>query len=68
LRKRRSVMASTTGTRSATRSNLVTVAASPAVGEMVKPAPTTCATSWIVAPRNIPAVRPSNPRALAMIG
>ena len=29
----------------------------PASGEIMYPAPTTCATSWIVPPRNTPAAR-----------
>ena len=44
------------------------VAVSPAAGEMEKPAPTTCATSWMVAPMNTPARVASSPSQLVSAG
>ena len=44
------------------------VAVSPATGEIAYPAPTTCATSWMVPPRKIPAARSSRPESVAITG
>ena len=54
---------STTGASIDTRISLTTVAVSPTSGPIEKPAPTTCATSWMVAPRNTPDSSAVNPKA-----
>ncbi len=59
---------STTGASVVTRMSLTSVAVSPASGDTEKPAPTTCATSWIVPPKKIPVARASSPSVWARIG
>ncbi|MNM95961.1 hypothetical protein D3C81_1084240 [compost metagenome] len=57
-----------TGRSMATRISLTTVAVSPVSVDMPYPAPTTWATSWMVAPRNTPAICGDNENQLAIIG
>src|SRR4051794_35725994 len=52
---------STNGSIKKTRNSFTTTAVLPAVSETAYPAPTTCATSWIVAPSMTPVVCGSNP-------
>src|SRR4030095_9869209 len=61
-------IASTTGNIRKTRNNLTITAVLPAVSDTAYPDPTTCATSWIVAPSMTPAVCASNPNQLQMSG
>ncbi len=63
-----SAIISTTGTSNDTLNSLVIVAMSPDSGETAYPAPTTCATSWIVPPRKIPANLSSKPKTLTTMG
>ena len=58
----------TTGASIETRISLTSVAVSPVSGPMEKPAPTTCATSWMVPPRNTPESRASKWNTCASIG
>ncbi|MNT82496.1 hypothetical protein D3C72_2222320 [compost metagenome] len=58
----------TTGISMATRNILARVAASPTSGEMIKPAPTTWATSWMEPPRNNPASAVVRPKFLTING
>ncbi|MNF95386.1 hypothetical protein D3C84_781340 [compost metagenome] len=57
-----------TGSSMAMRISFTTVAVSPMSCDMLYPAPTTCATSWMVAPRNTPACSGSRPSARAITG
>src|SRR5262245_24955471 len=61
-------IASTTGNIRKTRNNLTITAVLPAVSDTAYPAPTTCATSWIVAPSITPAVCASNSSHTQMSG
>ena len=58
----------TIGNNNVTLNNLITVAVSPVISETVKPAPITCATSWMVAPKKIPADISLISKYLLMIG
>src|SRR5262249_24699034 len=57
-------MQSTVGSIRKTRNNLTITAVLPAVSDAAYPAPTTCATSWMVAPNITPVVCWSNPSAM----
>ena len=63
-----SAITTTTGARQETRMSLTSVEVSPAVSEIEKPAPTTCATSCTVPPMKAPAVRSSKPSDRVRIG
>lgn len=67
-RRASSTAATITGSSIATRISLTKVAASPVSRDRLQPAPTTWATSWIVAPRNTPALRGSSASDCAIIG
>src|SRR5882757_3956393 len=56
-------MTRTSGSISRTRNNLTTTAVLPTASETAYPAPTTCATSWMVAPSRTPVDCGSNPSA-----
>ena len=58
----------TIGNNNVTLNNLITVAVSPVISETVKPAPITCATSWMVDPKKIPADISLISKYLLMIG
>jgi len=57
-----------TGSSMTTRDSFTMVATFPASGENAKPAPTTCATSWMVAPMKMPAWALSKPASRAIAG
>src|SRR5262245_14511905 len=61
-------MQSTIGNISSTRNSFTITAAFPAVSDTAYPAPTTCATSWMVAPSITPVVCWSNPSAMQASG
>src|SRR5262245_41208355 len=60
--------ARTTGSISSTRNSLTTTAVLPVASDTAYPAPTTCATSWMVAPSITPVVRGSKPSAMQTSG